>query len=191
MGREKGAALNHHGERASRVERALTRRARVASCDGMPEAESLESLVRLLENERRITLALLREFPPDAGGFRPRPEMMTAAGQVHHIADGELWRLHGIRSDEWDLEVFRRGTAQSSDWPGALRRLEDVRKATMAVLKRLTFDELRSPPAKASPFPDELSIGEILATAATHECHHRGQLAVYLRLLGKTPPSSR
>jgi uncharacterized damage-inducible protein DinB len=153
----------------------------------MPEAESLENLVRLLESERRYTLALLRAFPAQQGGFRPRAEMMTAAGQVHHIADGELWRVRGCRSDDWSRDVFARGTASSTDLAGAVTRLDDVRKATMAYVHRLTFDELRSPPGEGSPFPD-LTVGEILETAVTHESHHRGQLVVYLRLLGVSPP---
>ncbi|MBI3848170.1 MAG: DinB family protein [Planctomycetes bacterium] len=154
----------------------------------MPEAESLENLVRLLENERRYTSTLLRAFPLAHGGFRPKPEMMTAAGQVHHIADGELWRVRGCRSDDWSLDVFGRGTSSSTDLAGAVTRLADVRKATMAYVHRLTFDELRSPPGDAAPFPD-LTVGEILETAATHESHHRGQLVVYLRLLGIAPPA--
>ncbi len=154
----------------------------------MPEAESLENLVRLLESERQVTVRLLSAFPPDQGGFRPRPEMRTAAGQVHHIAEAELWRIHGLRTNDWSASLSGRPTDDRTDWSGAVRRLDDVRKITMTFIRRLSFDELRSPPAKTSPFPDELSMSEILASAVTHECHHRGQLVVYLRLLGTTPP---
>ncbi len=122
-------------------------------------------------------------------GFAPHPEMFTVAAQVAHTADTVYWFVEGAFGKGWDLnfeEIEARvravkSLAQANAWLG--RAFE----AAISAVKSATDEELRS------PIPDERMMkgmprAGIVNGIVDHTAHHRGSLAVYLRVMGRKPP---
>lgn len=121
--------------------------------------------------------------------FRPTEGSRSAAEQFLHLAATQYafaasatGRANPLRTDP------ERDEALKAD-PGAVRRfvlasydflLDGLRELDPAVLDEdVAFFRSRMPRSL------------VLAKALEHHAHHRGQVAVYFRLLGITPPSQR
>lgn len=124
-------------------------------------------------------------------GFAPTPELMTVAQQVAHVAHSVDWFIDG---------AFRRKDGFDLDFEGAQKRIDAVTslKAARASFKRSVENAVKVVQSKSmeelmAPLPAGPVMGgapkcAIFAALADHTAHHRGSLAVYARLLGKTPP---
>lgn len=147
-----------------------------------PQQRSLANVKGFFER----TLSVLEEGD---SGFAPKPEMFTVAQHVAHVAQTMDWflegafRPEGFNMDFAGMEQQVRGTtslAQAKAWLNrACTRLE-------AALKERPAAEWMQPIAK-----DTIMGGaprcSIVDGIADHTAHHRGALAVYARLCGKTP----
>ena len=124
-------------------------------------------------------------------GFRPAEGSRSIAEQFLHLASTQyafaasatgranpLDPSHDPEKDEklkGDAEAFRRFVLDSYDF-----MIDGVRALDPAALdEEVAFFRLRMPRS------------QLLAKALEHHAHHRGQVAVYLRLVGITPPGQR
>ncbi len=131
------------------------------------------------------TVAILDEAD---SSFAPTPEMFTAAQQVAHTADSVDWFVRGAFGEGWDLDFaaiearVRRVTSlgEAREW------LDRAFAAAIEAVRGATDDELQG------AIPDERMFkgrprAAIVNGIVDHTAHHRGSLAVYARVLGKTP----
>ena len=123
-------------------------------------------------------------------GFRPHPEMMTAAQHVAHTAQTLDWFIQGIsRPEGFDLDFETHAKALA-----AVTSLAAARQALEAAFgKAVQFIRSRTPEDLAQPLPPGPIMGgqptcDIVWAMVEHAAHHRGALTVYSRLLGKVPP---
>jgi uncharacterized damage-inducible protein DinB len=121
------------------------------------------------------TLAIAEQMPADKYHFRPTPEQMTFAEQLLHIA-------------EQDRLIFKEMGLQTGESPRAshtkaevLRVLQEIEGMGSRVLEQVA--------ARSTVTSVDSLNGMMLAL--DHTTHHRGQLIVYLRLNGVTPPEYR
>jgi len=143
----------------------------------------VEACLDDLDRIREVTLDTARLFP--GGNLNPKPVPgMRSAGQIlAHILDTEIAVAMAIGTGVWRfgqgphrlsrLETFER-------WSAATRR------RTLEYLANLDDDRLWQPAEAPDGAP--LSVFLLFQTIAENEIHHRGQLFVYLRLLGLEPP---
>jgi uncharacterized damage-inducible protein DinB len=93
-----------------------------------------------------------------------------------------------IEGSDWRIPVGELGARIGSRFPSAealVEALEKVHGVTRAFLDRLTLADL--PQARVTPW-GEATVHYLLWYAREHTVHHRAQLFLRMRMLGRTPP---
>ena len=127
------------------------------------------------------TLTIWSAFADNAMDFRPAPKSRTVLEQMDHQIQSEGgWMAKMLGVDTGDFqpkEKSKRGYVEQYR-ADAAKRLEILRQKPESWWRETTafFDVLRS---RAWIFTRRLN----------HSTHHRGQLVVYLRVLGAKVPS--
>lgn len=146
----------------------------------------LELIVAGWERHRAVTLQFLDALDEAELGWRPTPEAMSCGQQLVHIAQTEDFHERGLFGGEWNRDLLRFPKPMPSK--DALRsRFEEVRGRTTSRLAALTAADLDAPCAHPNA-PPGLNLRWWLTFLLEHEVHHKGQLAVYFRLMGKEAP---
>jgi uncharacterized damage-inducible protein DinB len=146
----------------------------------------LEDLRDHLARYRAVTLQAIELLKDKDLAWRPGPDHFTLGQQFEHIARSEDIQIRGQFTGEWDYDRARFSKRDLTvDYLRLL--LCETRDRTLAVLDEL--DEAR--------LDEKVSIGGDdppstrrwwLWLLVEHEVHHKAQIAVYLRQMGKTPP---
>jgi uncharacterized damage-inducible protein DinB len=113
-----------------------------------------------------------------------RASFASMKGTLRHLLWGERSWLRF-----WEQKSFERDLSDSElqDLPSiqaAWARLEDEQSAFQ---RTLTEERI------AAPFPvaeNDYVLGELIQHAVNHSTHHRGQVTLMLRQLGRTPPNT-
>jgi uncharacterized damage-inducible protein DinB len=128
-------------------------------------------------------------FEETDSGYAAQPEMFTVAGQVAHTAATVDWFVEGAFGEGWDMD-FDAHLAQTN----AVARLSDAKEqlekayANVVEVIGATSDEELCAPIADKQIMEGARRCAIVSAISDHTAHHRGALAVYARLLGKTPP---
>ena len=133
------------------------------------------------ETEILKTLGIWRAFPPGSADYRPHPKSRSILEQMEHQVQSEgRWMSNMMGIDTGD--------------PNPRERTQEgfIEKYRADAQRRL--QELRSKPdswwrEQAKFFDVVRSRSWIMTRRIAHSAHHRGQLVVYLRLLGQQVPS--
>lgn len=147
-----------------------------------------ETLVTRLTTSLRYFRGTASGFDEDDSGFAPDPEMFTVAGQVAHVADTVDWFVEGAFGAGWDMDFagFEARIRAVSSLAEANAWLERAFDAAIGAVGSATEEELRA------PVPDDRMMkgmprAGIVNGIVDHTAHHRGSLAVYLRVMGRKP----
>jgi len=134
-----------------------------------------------------ITCKAVLQIPNQHRDFRPASEMMTAFDLVFHMFSQEKVMLGACTSGTLALDDFRQVESDKN----ALQTIEDltrygeeVHKATAQWTRSASKDELTK---TVRTFIGPSTPEKLLLSALEHIFHHRGQLYVYLRLMGIEP----
>lgn len=122
-------------------------------------------------------------------GFRPQPDMMTAAQQVAHAAQTLDWFIQGAsRPEGFDLnfEEHAKALQAVTSLAAARQMLDKAYDNAIAYLRARTPEELAAS-LPAGPVMGGQPISDIVWAMVEHTAHHRGALTVYSRMLGKVP----
>ncbi len=121
-------------------------------------------------------------------GFRPRPEMMTAAQQVAHAAQVIDWIRVGAFDGAWDMdfEASQRRVNEVSSLAAARATMREAWERLRETTRAASNEELAATMADNPILPGRPRYHAYEALI-DHTGHHRGALSVYLRLLGRVP----
>ena len=122
-------------------------------------------------------------------GFAPREGMLTVAQQVAHVAQTIEWFLEGAFSErgfDLDFEKHERRIREVTSLAEARSWLGRAVSAAVERLGAVEPAEMEKPIAEG-PILGGAPRSAIVAAMTDHTAHHRGALAVYARLRGKTP----
>ena len=121
--------------------------------------------------------------------FRPKPEMMTVAQQVMHVAHTLNWFIDGaVRPGGFDLDF--EAQAQEINKVTSLAAAREILEKAYA--NAIRFVNEQGPAGLAKPLPPGPIMGgqpisDLVWAMIDHTAHHRGALTVYSRMLGKVP----
>jgi len=149
----------------------------------------IELQIQEWERVKQGACDFIEAMPDEHLGFRPVPGVLSFAGQFLHVADANYLFAsaacgidnpnQGQHSEEKPAlqskeALLNFATAGYDFVIGALRNIEESALADDVQFFKWTM-------------PRHL----VFAKALEHHAHHRGQTAVYFRLLGLKPPSER
>ncbi|MEX2138039.1 MAG: DinB family protein [Pirellulales bacterium] len=158
-----------------------------------PGHDIATSLLAEFEQELGATRKFLERVPEERLTWRPHEKSMTAGELALHIAQTPAGVLRLSEPDETAPPDFSAGRPQ----PATLREVLDALDRTAAYLRQTlptlsddrmnaTFRVVRGGRTLMA-LPRAAFLRSIMLN---HWYHHRGQLGVYLRLLGAAVPSS-
>ena len=151
-----------------------------------------DALVAELDNEIATTRKLLERIPDEKFDWKPHEKSMSAGKLGSHIADIPGWMLSVVNEDEFQLtddykpfeasnseELLSEYDQRYAQWRAALEGIDDEQLMQSWALKKADGEVAFSMPRGVV----------IRSFGINHLVHHRGQLAVYLRLLDIPVPA--
>ena len=159
----------------------------------MSSHEIAKSMLAEFEQELDTTRRFLERIPENQLGWRPHEKSMTAGQLALHIAE----------SPEGVLRLSEPDEAAPPDFSGGRRKPETLREVLEMLEKNAAYVRQTLPTIDDARMQSTFRIvhgGRTLMSLPraaflrsillNHWYHHRGQLGVYLRLLGAAVPSS-
>jgi len=148
-------------------------------------------LFPLRHEVRAGTLRAVRNLPQEHLEWKPQGGVHSILDWLRHIAQREDWWIQAVVLGRHDF--VPRGKAYLSDRDSVLKYLEETRAVTEGLLQQWPAEKLQErrpvPPGFRGAYGgQELSLHWIIANLFGHELHHRGQIYLYLRLMGLEPP---
>lgn len=149
------------------------------------------ALIAELDREALATRRVLERVPADRFAWRPHPRSFSAGELAQHIAaiPGNVARLAG--QDAFDVSKRKPEYPACESAPALLSALEASLASARSFLAGLD-ETAASAPWRLTAGDRELAtmprIDVMRTMGLNHWYHHRGELVVYLRLLGVPVP---
>jgi uncharacterized damage-inducible protein DinB len=158
------------------------------------EAQSVSEFIKYWRGFRGRTRKTLGTFPEDAGPWRPGQGAFCVADLTRHLGRAErdffVARVCGVPARVALGPEAALGRGEGTELTAALAELDALHEESCSMLADL--EKRQGPEALlrrvTTPVGAEISAWKLLRAMCEHEAHHRGQLALYLRLLGLHPP---
>lgn len=147
----------------------------------------LDVITEHWERFRAVTLQFLDLLPAEELDWRPAPEALSCGQQLLHIALTEDYYFHGVFGGEWWDKARLKLPVKSPGTDELRRYFAEVRERSRVHLASLVPADLE----QATSFPGapaDLPLRWWLWFILEHEVHHKAQLAVYCRQLGRLAP---
>jgi len=148
------------------------------------EIKTIHPFLRYFENVRERTLRVARCIPTDKVDWSYAPGKFTLGDLLRHLAVAERYM--------WAENVQGRPSRYSTQGPELAASLEEIfafmarmHAESMEIFGKLTDEQLAR---KCTTPGGELSAAKWLRAMVEHEVHHRGQIYIYLGMLGVTTP---
>jgi uncharacterized damage-inducible protein DinB len=155
----------------------------------------IDAYVAELEHESATTRRLLERMPEDRTDWKPHEKSMTLGRLCGHIAEMTTWGVLILEEDEFDLATSGERGYESffaTDRDGLLARHDRGVAALVAAARGIDDERMRGTWTLSHGGQVLFSAPRAVALRSwvlNHVVHHRGQLAVYLRLLDVPVPS--
>jgi len=130
---------------------------------------------------------LARAMPEDKYGFKPTPEQQSFGERVLHVAQVNVSLLQGLGAKTPAPAIDPKATSKAD----AMAAVQKVGDYGIAVIKEFSDQQLTGRVESPWFMGPMSSRQRILYFLMTHSQDTYGQLVVYLRLNGITPPASR
>ncbi|MGA2810765.1 MAG: DinB family protein [Candidatus Acidiferrum sp.] len=150
------------------------------------EIRTIQPFLRYFDNVRERTLRVARSIPPDQVAWTYAAGKFTLGDLLRHLAVAEryMWaeNVQGLPS-----RVRSHGPELAADLPAIFALMERLHAESMAIFRELSDQQLAA--KCTTPGGGQLATAKWLRAMIEHEVHHRGQIYVYLGILGvATPP---
>ncbi len=155
----------------------------------LPQLQSQTPLVQELtqkwQNAAEYTLELAESMPAELYDYRPCPECMTFSEQLLHMTHNMNWLgKRYLNADPHSAEDLEIGQPKDITIEWLTEGFDNALNAFRSISPEELDDEVEF-------FAGPMTKRQIMHLMHDHLTHHRGQLVVYLRLNGITPPRYR
>lgn len=140
-----------------------------------------------LDRTRELVLNLVDAMPEDKFGFKPTPEQQSFGERVMHIVQADGFILATLAGKTPAPKINLKATSKP-DILAALRQHYDWQQALMKEFNDQQLVERITPPGFLGTSASRV---RVFYYSLQHTQDIYGQLVVYLRLNGVTPPASR
>jgi uncharacterized damage-inducible protein DinB len=144
----------------------------------------LLSAIQKLEHAKVYTLTVADAMPAERYTFQPTTESMTFARQLVHLAENLGWLSSSYLNN--DSNPILKSELSITEKEAVIDVLNRAYDYAIAALHTFPPHHLTD---TVSFFAGPMSKLQIINLMNDHQTHHRGQLAVYLRLVGIKPPA--
>ncbi len=149
------------------------------------EIKTVASFIEYYERVRGRTLRLLRIIPPEHIDWAYKEDKYSIADTIRHIAAMERYmfaeNVIGHRSS-----YNGSGKELADGYDEVMAYFNEMHRQSMEIFRTLSNEDLTK---KCANPAGQIVTWKWLRAMIEHEIHHRGQIYVYLGMLGvKTPP---
>lgn len=149
-----------------------------------------QALIRELTHEGANTRKMLERVPFDNPGWKPHEKSMTLGRLASHVAENYHWVSRAANAPEFVFDENYRGNNVGSS-EELLALLDRTLQTAIDDLGKVSDEAMMESWSLKRGDHVIFSLPRIAAirsVAMNHNIHHRGQLSVYLRLLGVAVP---
>ena len=154
-----------------------------------------QALLPEFDQEVATTRKVLDRVPEDKYGWKPHEKSMTAGRLASHIAEMGGWGSMTMTTEVFDfapggVNAFPPANfATKAELLGAYDKMMADTRAALATASDANFMVNWTLQNNGQTLMTMPRVGVIRVFVMNHVIHHRGQLSVYLRLLGVPVPS--
>ena len=152
----------------------------------------IEALLPEWDREMGLTRQLLTRVPNGQFHWQPHPTSMSLGRLAAHLADIPRWAVTTIDQPSFEPPAARETAADLETSSALVARFDANASAGRAILVGKTDAELLAPWTRLSGGHEVFTMPKATVLrnfVLNHTVHHRGQLTVYLRMLGVPMPS--
>lgn len=147
-----------------------------------------EGLVEELKTVQKFFLNTVSCFTEEDSAYKPCEDVFTVAQLVGHVAETLPWFIEGAFGEkgfDMDPDGFKERIKNYVSFDACINDFKKNVGDAIEKISSLSEEELMA------PITGEIMTGapkmSIISGITDHTAHHRGALAVYARLMGKTP----
>ncbi len=159
------------------------------------DQQTFSALCEYFTMVHSVTLRAIGAFTDRDLDFRPKSEMRTPRELIFHVYSQEKILAEAVQKGRFTAEAASRSSPEEQAVAAELQVLvtvDDLRtyaqtchQAARSIFSMMSENQLNHP--VESPF-GTYPAWRYFAFAYDEHWHHRGQIYIYLRLLGKQPP---
>jgi uncharacterized damage-inducible protein DinB len=154
-----------------------------------PSSVLAAEYLRELESEVRSTRECLEQVPMDDPEWKPHDKSMALGYLAMMVAEIPKWIQYTIEKSEIDFGSFEHSKIDTTE--GLITAFDKNMDAVRKAFESLTDEGLRETFSLKNKGEVLFSSPkfESISQSINHLVHHRGQLTVYMKMLGKKIPS--
>ena len=147
----------------------------------------IKEYLERLENSRTYLLLVAESMPEENYKFKATPESLSFEENLMHIAWAMDWHsqslMGGREARDWNTDTELKVADKSKQ--EMMAKVNETFDKTIEFISQFDIDKLDE---RLDYFGLDRTKRQVLLLLADHITHHRGQMLVYMRLNGLTPP---
>jgi uncharacterized damage-inducible protein DinB len=156
------------------------------ACEVPMEIQTIQQLLHYFNNVRERTMRVARCIPPDKLDWSYAPGKFTLGDLLRHLAVIER-DMYAENMQGKPSRYTSHGKELADGYENVLAFMERLHQESMDIFSKLTDADLQT--KCKTPAGADITKWKWLRLMTEHEIHHRGQIYLYLSMLGvPTPP---
>lgn len=147
---------------------------------------TIEDFLQYFEKVRARTLRVIKVIPPEHIEWTYKEGKFTLGDIIRHLATIERY-MYAENAQFKPSRYNGCGAELVSGYDNVLSFLNQMHEESLEIFSKLTPEDLQK--KCTTPAGSPITLWKWLRLMAEHEIHHRGQIYMYLGILGvETPP---